>query len=519
MNLFERFWNSINEPCGSGGVAPASEVIFTHIEPPEGSSRTSEVGRDLAALVRRAPRHRPPCTLAQPEFSERPFCAIYTVAGGELPPFQELFEQYVDKNAFMAETFLRLKPHVHVPYLLFLGERCFYLFDAQLEELLRWGNEFAALEELLLQPLSQRQDVAAAWNAMPRKPVAQRSEEFARWLDLWKVALGARTNANPAFMQHLLQKVLLLFLYDQRFGLNDPCLSLRTNFLDTRPVPARRPPARPRAGILPVPAVEKSEPQPVIETLPAPGSPISGAKKKGRGTTRAPLPFDGVAWVHEAADEVVADFGPSFLQWTQAEHAFFALLNGDARSLFSQFVLDLFLLSHAKFDSAVQTDAFSDVGSRMKLWKFAVTETLNVRARLHADDVNVYEPVAIDLEEAGLGWAVHVVEQVLDFWRERCAEFRRQLEQCRAVPVQFDMFQQPDLSAARVPLPEEALQTALETSIRVHYDFPANKATLEYLVLLRVMDFCRRWNLPLDALGYVSEIFVQKQRVADVQEI
>src|SRR5690606_32544776 len=151
------------------------------------------------------------------------------------------------------------------------------------------------------------------------------------------------------------------FLYDQRFGLNDPCLSLRTNFLDTRPVPARRPPARPRAGILPVPAVEKSEPQPVIETLPAPGSPISGAKKKARGTTRAPLPFDGVAWVHEAADEVVADFGPSFLQWTQAEHAFFALLNGDARSLFSQFVLDLFLLSHAKFDSAVQTDAFSDV--------------------------------------------------------------------------------------------------------------------------------------------------------------
>ncbi len=518
MNLFERFWNSINEQADSAAPALASEAVFTAVEPPAGGAR-SEAGRDLSSVFRRSPRRHAPSLLSQPGHGTKPFCLIYTAAGTELPPFHDLFDQYVDKNGFVAETFLRLKPHHSVPYLLFLGEKCFYLYDARIEELLRWGDEFAALEELLVQPLAAGADVARTWNVMPRKPAAQRSEEFARWLDLWKVALGARTNANPAFMQNLLQKVLFLFLFDRRFGFADPCLSLRTNFMDSRPAAPRKPATRPKAGILSAPAAEKSNIRPIESSAEEQKADVSRKAAVRPPKQCVPVPFDGVAWVHEAAEELSQEYGIVFLQWSQAEDAFFALLSGDARVLFSQFVMELFCLSQGKFDSAVQTDAFSDSSSRMKLWKYAVTETLNVRARLYADEVNVYEPIVVDLEESGLGWSVHVVEQVLEFWRERCAEYKRQLTTRRALPVQFDMFQQADLATARIPLPAEALQTALSTSIRVRYDFPAIRATFEYLILLKVTEFCRRWNLPLVSLGYVNDIFVQKERVAEVQEI
>lgn len=476
MNLYERFWQTIDElrQAHEGGPEAAG-IQLTAVHPPDGVQ--SEAAKDLTCIVKRAPRRYPPYVVAQQSVSARPFCLIYTVSRPELlPQFHELFEHYVDKNAFVAESFLRLRPHCDIPYILFLSDRCFYLYDTGLEELLRWGNDYASLEEAVIQPLISGDSLLNNWDQIARKTSTQRSEEFARWLDLWKVGIGARTSATPAFMQLLMQKVVLLFLYDLYFNLQEPELALRENFLDQRVV-----------------------------------------YRRTRAPQMEPAPFDGVAWLHEASAEVVRLYDIDFLRWTNAESNFFALMGAETRLQFSQFILELFLLSTAKLQTEVQSDAFSDANSKLKLWKFSVTETVNIRRRLQADDVNVYEPIWIDLEDSGIGWALHVVKETLDFWRERCNFFEQQLAEQRQLKVQFDMFQQPDLEKARVPMISDIFDAAFSTSIRVFYDFPAEKATLEYLVILAVFEFCRQWGYPLRQLGQIGDIFTEKERLVSLQ--
>jgi hypothetical protein len=476
MNLYERFWKTIDdlrENC-AGGTEQA-DIQLTAVHAPDGVQ--SEAARDLSAVVRRAPRRYPPYVVAQQSVSQRPFCLVYTVAKPELlPQFHELFEHYVDKNAFVAEAMLRLRPHCDIPYILFLSDRCFYLYDVALEELLRWGSDFSALEEAAIQPLVAGESLLKSWDEIPRKTNTQRAEEFARWMDLWKVGIGARTSATPAFMQLLMQKVTLLFLYDVYFGLDDAELGLRENFLDQRMVARRT-----------------------------------------RAPQMEPVPFDGVAWLHEASAEVVRLYEIDFLRWTNAESNFFALMGADTRLQFSQFILELFLLSTAKLQSGVQADAFSDANSRLKLWKFSVTETVNIRRRLQADDVNVYEPIWLDLEDSGIGWALHVIKETLEFWRERTSYFEQQLAEQRQLKVQFDMFQQPDLENAKVPVSSDIFDAAFSSSVRVFFDFPAERATLEYLVVLTVFEFCRRYGYPLRSLALVGDMFTQKERLVSLQ--
>jgi hypothetical protein len=480
MNLFERFWKAIDEKREDQlGFGDEQGLLFTPVYPPSGVQ--NEAARDLTSVVRRAPRRFPPVVVSQPRHSTRPFCLIYTVSGSMLPEFHELFEQYLDKNAFMAETFLRLRPHCELPYVLFLGEKSFFLYDAGLEELLRWGNDFGGLEELVIQPLEADENVIELWNAIARKPLAQRSDEFARWADLWKAAIGSRTNATPEFMQNLLQKVLLLFIFDMYFGLEEEDLRLRASFLELRP-PARR-------------------------------------RRATNGNSQKVVGFDGIAWLHEASVEAIEKYRLDYLFWTEAESAFFGLMNTETRASFSHMVLELFLLSQCKFSVQVQADAFSDATSRLKLWKFAVTEDLNIKRRIQADEINVYEPVYIDLEESGIIWALHVVERTLEFWRERCAYFAQQLAQRRSVKVQFDMFQQADLEHARVPMPENVFETAFSSSVRIYYDFPVERATLEYLIVLQAFEFCRVWGIPLQPLDHIADVFVRKERISKVQEI
>jgi hypothetical protein len=476
MNLFERFWEAMDELRAErrNGAEPFG-LTLNPVHAPDGVQ--SEAGRDISAVVRAGLRRFPPYVVNQEAFSPRPFCLIYTVTA-ELPQFHELFEQYVDKNAFIAETLLRLKPHCEIPYILFLGKKSFFLYDVNQEELIRWGNDFAGLDETFLTPLSESADLAAEWDKAPRKTNSQKAEEFGRWLDLWKVGIGARTNATPAFMQVLMQKVILLFLYDQMIGLQEPELGLRRNFLEHRQA-----------------------------------APLAGAQNVYS------LPFDGVAWLHQASSEVLGRYDIEFMEWTSAESNFFALMSAETRQQFSQFVMELFLLSQAKFCSAVQTDVFSDVNSKLKLWKFSVTETLNIRRRLQADDVNVYEPIWIDLEESGIGWALHVIKQVLDFWRERCIYFEQQLVERRQLKLQFDMFQQPDLDRIRVPVISDIFDQTFTTSVRVSYDFPAERLTLEYLVIVRLIEFCNETGVPLRPLHKLDEMFLEKEHIAMVQEM
>ena len=470
MSLYERFWKSIDERQESAEASSfAGGREFDPVAMPEAAR--SDADRDLAMLARWAPRRHPPVLFGQPRFSPRPFCLILTVRGARLPAFSELFEQFLDKNGFIAEAFLRLRSHPQIPYVLFVGEKTFFLYDSASEELLRWGGDFGGIDELFIEPFRNDEDIRAKWEAFPRKPVSQRAEEFARWLDLWKTAIGARTSATPSFMVALMQKVILLFLFDLQFGLEDDDLRLRTTFLESR---------------------------------------VASTRRSGRPATEGTV-FDGVAWLHEASGEVRRRFGLGFLFWSQAEANFFSLMGAEARRMFSQFVVELFLLSSAKFESRVQAEAFCDTGARLKMWRFSVTEPLDIRQQLRADGVNVYEPVTADLEDCGPGWCLHLAREVLRYWHDRCLCFERQLaERCR-VDLQFDMFQQPDPDRAEMPREKDSFETAFSTSLRVRYDSPASRSTLEYLIIIGVFECCALWDLPLQPLDSLERVFVKRE--------
>ncbi|PKO17404.1 hypothetical protein CVU37_07890 [candidate division BRC1 bacterium HGW-BRC1-1] len=476
MKLYELFWQSMDlRRDDDGQLPPDFDLLLTPVHPPD--NVRSEAARDIALVTRQAPKQFSAMVVSQPGIAARPFCFIHTVKRGLLPDFTELFENYVDKNAFIAETLLRLRPHYDLPYVLFLGDSGFFLYDVAAEELLKWGSDLTLLEELLIQPVVAGVSVMESWDAIPRKSVTQRSEEFARWLDLWKACIGARMNSTPALVQGLLQKVILLFLYDLHYGLADSDMRLRSNFLEHRTL----------AG-------------------------------KARKSAKMPQPFDGVAWLFEAVQEVREKCHIEFLYWNETETTFFALLAEEGRRQFSQFVLELFLLSQSKFDAAVQTDVFTDSDSRLKLWKFTVMESLDVCKRLHVDDVNVYDMIIVDTDEGGVGWAMHVVNKLLEFWHMRLWKMQRALAEHRVVAVQFDMFQQPDIERARVPSVEDVFELAYAGSLRLEYGDPSDRATLEYLMILRVLECSRLWELKLSPLDHLSDCFTRKQDAAALEE-
>lgn len=477
MNLYERFWNVFEERRQQRGARQDSfDVLLTPIHPPDGIR--SEAARDLTALVHRSPRPYPPYVASQSSHGTRPFCVIFTVEHDELPEFHELFEQYVDKNAFVAEVFLRLLPHCEIPYVLFIGQKSFFLYDTALEELIRWGSDWTGLEETFFLALEEDASVMEAWNSITRKTNSQRAEEFARWLDLWKVGIGSRTNATPAFMQTLMQKVVLLYLYERSYGMEESDLALGLNFLEQR------------AGT-------------------------------GRGKRAAVdrTPFDGVAWLNQSSLEVLEIYDIEFLDWSRKESNFFSLMSAETRAQFSQFVLELFLLSQAKFTLPVQVEVFSDAGSKLKFWKFSVTETTDIRRKLHADDVNVYEPIYLDLEDAGIGWALNQITQILEHWRGRCLTLEKQLADRKVLRVQFDMFQQADLGSARIPTLADIFDTVFSSSVRVRYDYESERVTLEYLLILKIFELCQTWGCPLRSLGSLGDIFEEKESLARIEGI
>lgn len=470
MSLSEQFWRTLEDKEEALGPPPEGVDVVWHVLKPAAGDK-SVPARELARLARISHRLHPPALLAQPSVDVRPFVLIVTAPDKSLPTFEELYESYLDKNGYLAECLLLLKPHCDVPYALFVGSKNYFLYDLATEDILRWSSNFDDLNDLLITPIEKRENVRAKWDGLARRSRSQRAEEFAHWMDLWRVAIGAHhvdTN-SPQLVQGILQKAILLFLYDFLFGFSDEDLQLRKTFLALR---QRRSTASSDAG--------------------------------------TDLTFDSVAWLHQASEALYSTYCIEFLRWTEEEGAFFSLMNNEARLNLRQFILELFLQSVSKFDVDVQAEAFSDPDARLKMWKFSVTETLDVRKRLHADEVNVYAPLVVDLDESGLAWTLHVVGEILEYWREKCEKLEDDLKKRKRVEVQLDMFQHPDLEKASLPTRENLYSATLPQSLQVQYSDPLERQTLEYLINLKILDYCAKHTIPLHPLHDLQRIFVQK---------
>lgn len=468
MSLIKNFWQTLEQQIEEEGPPPEGFDALCHIVTTPLEEK-STAGRELTRLIRLSHRKHPPTLISQPSIDVRPFVILISAPEKSFPTFEELYQAYVDKNSYIAECLMLVRPHYDVPYALFLGAQHFFLYDLATEDILRWSDKAEGLHELFFSPLSRRENVRALWEKLARRSRTQRAEEFAHWLDLWRVSIGARMGegSTPELVQAILQKAIVLFLYDLYFGFEDEDLRLRRSFLAMR------------------------------------------QRRTSEGAV-SDYPFDAVAWLHQASEELLSRYGIRFLAWSLEESAFFSLMDNEGRLNLRQFIFELFLQSLSKFDVNVQAEVFSDPDSRLKMWKFSVTETLDIRKRLLADDVNVYAPLEVDLDESGLAWTLHVVGEILDYWREKCERLEEELRQRKHVAVQFDMFQQPDLENARIPTREDLFGTVLPQSLRIYYSDDMERTTLEFLMTLKIFEFCRKWGVALQPLHNLQDVFVPK---------
>jgi hypothetical protein len=471
MNLANDFWERIQDLLDMEKRDNSALLAVTKVRAPDASE--SDAARDLAALVKLCAKSRPPALLSQPHLSQRPICLVMTVSAADFPNFGELFEQYLDKNALVAEAMLRLKPHLDVPYLLVVSSPGFLLYCTDDEHVIRQGQKFEGLEEMLFAPISAGTSLDAQWNAITRKSTSQNAEEFGRWIDLWKAAIGSHSNTPPAVLQGLLQKVTLLFVYDTWFGFGDEELGLRSVFLG-----------------------------------------LASTMMSGDSSGDTAELFDGVAWIHEGSQLLAQHLNSDFVRWSAEENSFFAMMSSQTRRLFSQLVMEFFLLSSTKYSTQSQAETFGDANSRLKMWKHSVTDTTNIARELQADEINVYEPMRIDLDECGTTWALHLVRRMFDFWRDRCLNFEREMLERRNIKLQFDMFQKPDQLPAHVPSENDVFELTFRSSIRLSYSHPATRSTMEYLLLLLSIDYAREHELRAPQLSHVANVFRQKATMA-----
>lgn len=468
MNLCEQLWHKLEEALETLGPPPDGFDAEWHFVKPAAGDK-SQPAKELGRLARISARHHPPALFTQQSYDPRALFILISAPDKVLPTFEELYEAYVDKNSYLAECLLLLRPHCDVPYALFVSPHHFYLYDVATEDILRFSSSFSELEELLLQPMEKHENLRAKWDALARRSRAQRAEEFAHWFDLWRVSIGAQTGdtTSPELVRAILQKAILLFLYDYYFGFSDPDLQLRQIFLRLR-------------------------------------------QQKLSQPTPAEFSFDGVAWLHQASDELISKYEINFLRWTEEESAFISLMNEEARMNLRQFILELFFQSISKFDVEVQAEAFSDPDARLKMWKFSVTETLDVRRRMQADEINVYAPLVVDLDESGLAWTLHVVGEILAYWHEKCEQLENELLTRNRIVVQPDMFQHGDFEKAQIPTRAELFRSTLPRSLKIYYSDAVERQTLEYLVNLKIFEYCARHAIPLHPLEDIHTIFQYK---------
>ncbi|MCX7626477.1 MAG: hypothetical protein N2Z21_09745, partial [Candidatus Sumerlaeaceae bacterium] len=165
MSLCDQFWQTLEQKREELGPAPDGFDADWHFIKPHPGDK-SQPAKELGRLARISARLYPPALFKQASGDSQAFFIAISAPDGVLPSFEEIYQSYVDKNAYLAECLLLLRPHCDVPYALFLGTQHFYLYDLLTEDILRSSGSFEELRDLVLLPLEKRENLRAKWDGL-----------------------------------------------------------------------------------------------------------------------------------------------------------------------------------------------------------------------------------------------------------------------------------------------------------------------------------------------------------------
>jgi len=394
------------------------------------------------------------------KLQNEPYIALVVPTSFTLPPNEDLYNRYLDFNF---ETWLLFRQFKDtspgIAYMLIFDEQRAYLYDVAGQECLIYCAHVRERLDHLFPYLEKRKVQSGGLDNLIRKTNTRLSAELNGWLHLWSAKLGAKTNARKITLEKFCKKLTLARYYRILFGPETPTLRFESFVQD----PSQKESVR---------RVSFSE------------------------------------YFQQIFKFFLSDFSLDYFEISKAENSFLMKLDSHA-DIVNSFLSEFNFLSPAKFSLDVLLNNWCSEQERLcSTKKTYTTDRGGIKKRLFVSGGVVIKPVISDIAEDGAPWALHLFDEVVQYWRSHNCQARDKRKKKGVCISQLDMF---------APMPEETdadgcilniVNHALKTSFRVLCDDQKETCSnFIFLLIAKCFELWKKYELPREPLAALNDIF------------
>jgi len=414
----------------------------------------------------------------------RHYLALAIPDGFHPPIFEELYTRYLDFNF---DIYLLLK-HLDdgnsgVDYLLYFDEQRSYLYDIRSQECLIYCAGIRERMENLFPHLEKKKVETGGLERLQRKSNDSLSMELYGWMDIWSVQLGSKTGARRETLNKFMIKLALARYYAILFGAEVPLLRF--------------------SGFVRDPSLKRS------------------ARRK----------ISGSEYFRKLFDFFKSHLSLDLFTSSKAEISFLKKLEAYPEAL-NLFLIEFNFLCGLKFSLDVFLTLWCPEKERLiSSRKAYTTERDEIKKRLFVSDGVVLKPVVVNLDEEGTPWALHLFDDVAQFWmnhnyqmknrqmkmtesgkQRKILKSKRNLHEKRIAPgrqkFQMDMFGYMPDELDNQGCISNIIDHSLKTSFRVTGEkiFDDSSPFL-FLLTAKCFEIWKKYGLPQEPLASLPEVF------------
>jgi hypothetical protein len=390
---------------------------------------------------------------------QTPLVAIAIATQGALGRYQDFYQKYLDMDFGLRLLLDHVQQEVFAPYVLCVDGQRAYLYDVDREECLVYCEDAREQAERLFPHFDRKKMQRETLEQLPRRTDDLLGRELCEWVKLWSAELGSKTGESRDAMARFFEKLLLLRYFSQLFGRRIPLSEFR-RFLD---------------------------------------APERLAKRK-----RLP---DAQRFLTTFLDTLATKHHVQFCQLGSEEKRFLRRSAGLDRKL-NEMLLQFNLLSREKFTVEVFVQAYADLSSKLKSWKARyTTRDIRLKDYMVQEEVLVYKPLTIALDDVGYAWMLRLFEEVVEYWMDYNRRVEAMIERGEPQSLQLDFFHPLPKTLTASGAIQNVVAFTLETSFRVQAQHTWQKDICRFLLSAKVLEICRRYKMPLTPLVTLDQIF------------
>jgi hypothetical protein len=123
------------------------------------------------------------------------------------------------------------------------------------------------------------------------------------------------------------------------------------------------------------------------------------------------------------------------------------------------------------------------------------------------EEVLVYKPLTIALDDVGYAWMLRLFEEVVEYWMDYNRRVEAMIERGEPQSLQLDFFHPLPKTLTTSGTIQNVVAFTLETSFRVQAQHTWQKDICLFLLSAKVLEICRRYKMPLTPLVTLDQIF------------